>query len=95
MGFSPWKQRCLEAVAHKQLPVQPGDYLFFHVSGSRLLVTVAMPCRGYDNPSRGEPTMGQDLVGLMWTPTEGASLTNFWLDWTGYEEFWTIHRATV
>lgn len=90
--FPPWKQRALEAVATKKLPVLPGDYIIFHVSGSRLLVTVAMACEPHDNEARGEPTMGQSLVGLMWTPTEGSMLTNFWLDWSGYEEFWTICR---
>lgn len=83
----------MEALARRQLPVRPGDYVLFKVSGSRLLVTVAMACRGHDNPQRGEPTMGQDLVGLMWNPVEGSSLTEFWIDWSGYEEFWTIHRT--
>lgn len=95
MGFPPWKQRCLQAVATKRLPVLPGDYVLFSVSGSRLLVTVAMACQPRDNEARGEPTMGQDLVGLMWNPTEGSSLTQFWLDWSGYEEYWSIQRVVL
>lgn len=85
----------MDAVSHKRLPVLPGDYVIFHVSGSRLLVTVAMHCVPHDNEARGMPTMGQELVGLMWTPTEGSSLTQFWLDWSGYEDYWTIHRGAV
>lgn len=93
--MSPWKQRCLTAVATKRLPVQPGDYVLFPISGTRLLVTVAMPCQVKDNEARGEPTMGQDLLGLIWTPTQGSSLSQFWLDWSGYEEYWTIQRVAV
>ena len=85
----------MDAVAHKWLPVRPGDYVIFHVSGSRLLVTVAMQCEPRDNEARGYPTMGQDLVGLMWTPTEGSSLSQLWLDWSGYQDFWTIQRVAV
>lgn len=95
MGFPPWKQRCLEAVGGKRLPVLPGDYVLFNVSGSRLLVTVAMPVMPKDNEARGEVTMGQELVGLIWNPTEGSCLTQIWLDWSGYLEYWTIHRAVL
>lgn len=38
--------------------------------------------------------MEHDLVGpMLWNPIEGSSLTEFWIDWLGYGEFWTIHRA--
>lgn len=83
------------AVAEKRLPVSPGDYVLFSVSGSRLLVTAAAAVEPRDNETRGEPTMGQELLGLMWNPVAGSSLTQFWLDWAGFEEFWTIQRVVL
>ena len=95
MSIEVWKQRCLVAVAEKRLPVLPGDYVLFSVSGSRLLVTTAMPCYPIDNEARGYPTMGQDLGGLIYHRREGSSLTQIVLDWSGFEEFWTIERIVV
>lgn len=95
MAIAEWKRRCLGAVAEKQLPVLPGDYILFNFSGARLLVIIAMPGSTIDSLARGEPTMGQDLVGLMWRPDKGSTLTNYRLDWSGVFEFWTIHRTTV
>jgi hypothetical protein len=95
MNFPDWKRRSLLAVAEKRLPVQPGDYILFKFSGSRLLVTAAMHCEPHDSIVRSEPTMGQRLSGLFWQKSEGTKLDEFWLDWSGFESMWSIHRAVV
>ena len=83
----------MNAVAEKRLPVRPGDYVIFSVTGNRYLVVTAMPQDVLDNRERGYPTTGQHLVGLM---TEGTvtSISQVILDWVGFEDFWTIERTT-
>lgn len=90
-----WKQRCVLAFAEKRLPVLPGDYILFNYDGARFLVTVSMPVEPLDNEVRGYPTMGQSLVGLMYQQNNGTTLTQITLDWSGYEEFWTIQRTRL
>jgi len=80
-------------MAIKRLPVRPGDYVIFHVSGDRLLVTAATDQIVIDNRERGYPTLGQHMCGLM-TSVRTTFITQITLDWYGYEDLWTIVRST-
>lgn len=81
------------AVAERKLPVRPGDYVIFHVTGHKLLVVMAQPQDVIDNRERGYPTSGQWLSGLM-TRERSTSLTQILLDWIGYDDYWSIQRAS-
>lgn len=95
MSIDDWKYQCLVAVGTKHLPVLPGDYVIFRISGHRLFVTTAMPCEPRDNDVRGQPTMGQEIVGLMSMSKNGSTLTQIWLDWSGFNDFWTIQKIML
>lgn len=88
----------MDAVAHKRLPVLPGDLISFELNELRFLVVGAKPQGESRNEhpllQRGPAPMGQRLCGLLTLPGAGGCLLReIWLDWAGYEARWYIHRA--
>ena len=82
----------MDGFARKILPVQPGDLVIFKVSGNRLFVVTSQ--HQSKNPNEESDTLGQWIGGLMSTNSKCEVIT-IWLDWVGYETFWTICRVPV
>jgi hypothetical protein len=85
-------RRALGAVAKKILPVCPGDLILFSTTGNRLLVITSMSQSV--RPDGRASTAGQLLGGLM-SGHKPCETTVIWLDWTGYEVLWYVHRTMV
>lgn len=82
----------MDALAKKILPVQPGDLVIFKISGNRLLVVTSQ--HQSKNPDKKTETLGQWIGGLMSSTTKCECAT-LWLDWCGFETFWSICRIKV
>ncbi len=81
--------RTMQAVGSKVLPVQPGDYLYFKVTDKRFLVIAAGEQSTQSGTSVGA---GQRVAGISTRP--GAYWwEDFFLDWSGLNSLWTIHRT--
>ena len=78
----------MTALGSKKLPLCPGDMLFFQASGQRLLIVAAT------EQCAESGSVGQRVAGLT-SATHRWWWSDFWIDWTGLDTAWTIHRLPV
>ena len=80
-------RKCTAALAAKELPICPGDMLVFQASGHRMLVVAC------SDQLRASGSTGQQVAGVV-SATQAWWWSDFWIDWTGFREAWSIHRGT-
>lgn len=86
----PELRAAMDGLARKELPVCPGDLIYFFTSGNKLLV---IQCEAQSRHPDGTSTSpGQNLGGLMSTTHHTMEVVTMWLDWGGYSTHWSIHR---
>lgn len=83
-------RRCAEALSVRLLPIVPGDVLTFMASGNRIFIVAA----SQQEHVSGGP--GQSICGLMSErTTRSTRWCDFFLDWNGFKDLWTIGRLPL
>ena len=79
-------RKTLNALCVGTLPILPGDMVFYHISGHRLLVVSASEQLAVSG------SVGQHVTGIL-SMTRTYRFIDTTIDWIGLSVMWSIHRT--
>jgi hypothetical protein len=79
----------------EKLPICPGDMLIFMMTGKRMLIiysNINDDAGNQRDQYANRHNQGQRIAGIV-LKNNRYWWEDFWINWRGYNVYWTIHRS--